>query len=109
MIAVIGFSSCVTERRGGGVGGGGGRWGGRVGDDSPDRSGLVPGAESMRGFDVEPATGRLWILQETGDRVFALRTLTVDEKKAVEPLPLTGAPAQIAVRADAVGTAVSQV
>jgi hypothetical protein len=81
---------------------------GRVGDDSPDRSGLVPGAESMRGFDVEPATGRLWILQEVADRVFALRTLTVDGRATLEPLPLTGAPAQIAVRADAVGAAVSQ-
>lgn len=82
---------------------------GRVGDDSPDRSGLVPGVESMRGFDIEPGTGRLWILQETANRVFALRTLTADGAEAVERVPLSTAPAQIAVRAGAVGTAVSQV
>lgn len=81
---------------------------GRVGDDSADRSGLVPGVETMRGFDVEPATGRVWILQETGDAGFALRTLRLDDTSEVEAVPLGAVPAQVAVRAAAAGKTVSQ-
>jgi hypothetical protein len=82
---------------------------GRIGDDSSDRSGLVPGVETMRGFDVEPGTGRVWILQETADRIFALRTLTLAGAEEIETVPLEEAPMQIAVRADTSGQAVSQI
>lgn len=77
----------------------------RAADDTRGRSGLVEGAESLRGFDVEPASGRLWIVQEAAANAFVLRAVAADGAEQIEVVPLGGAPAQIAVRAAPSGAA----